>query len=92
MYLMPLFRNFKECVEIVSIMLDDFTKEGKEQIEETILFCECLEKDAEKTFCLVRSVKKELWHVPLAVSKGFDKYLFSRVEEIKVFKEYQKVN
>tara|TARA_R100000734_G_C3309038_1_gene99694 strand:+ start:1268 stop:1546 length:279 start_codon:yes stop_codon:yes gene_type:complete len=89
---MPLFRNFEECKSIVSLMLGDFSEEGRKKIEDTIIYCQYLDSDADKTFALTRSVKKQLWDIPKAVDIGFVEYLKEKVLEISILIEYQKVN
>jgi len=89
---MPLFRNFEECKRIVSLMLEDFTEEGRLNIENTILYCQQLDSDADKKFALTRSVKKQLWDIPKAVDMGFVEYLKERVNHLRILIEYEKVN
>lgn len=89
---MALFRDFNECKSIVSLMLVEFTKEGRKRIEDTILYCEHLDDDADKRFALTHSVKKELWSIEKAVDIGFVNYLINWVNDLRIILEYKKVN
>ena len=73
-------------------MLGDFSEGGRKKIEDTIIYCQHLDSDADKTFALTRSVKKQLWDIPKAVDIGFVEYLKEKVLEISILIEYKKVN
>lgn len=89
---MALFRDFDECKRIVSLMLLDFSEEGQKRIDDTLIYCQQLETDADKRFALTHSLKKQLWEIPNAVDVGFVEYLKERVAELRVAIEYKKVN